>query len=986
MKKLIILLAFGFLFISSVQTIQAAPSLGYCYCDDGGYASTSDIRDDALEAEVGHTYGGTVFGEFPDEWRSQCKALCEPTFTSPDSEKPVLTSVSTNTVFNTNLSRGSTGTEVSTLQTTLSKLGFFKGIVDGIFGLVTKQAVSDFQVKNIILPAGHTDLGIFGPKTRDALNKIVTGKVLGETITIYSKGMYGVERFQKKLIELKYLDFKNLTGYFGDATFTAVKNFQLKKGLKADGVLGPETQSSLLVSCDPVMQSITVLSPNGGEVYEIETPMTVTWTSCNLPATTSLNIYLTSSALNSDFAFIGNTLNDGTETKNIPPEMALWGTKYKIHITTVNNNPVLSDYSDDVFTINDHPFVGPGPSGSTPMCDERDDFWQYDPAQDKWTEQAAFLGGKRESAAGFTIANVAYIATGQYENANNETVYTNDLWAWDGDNNTWTQKASLQSWLARAGAVGFSIGRRGYIGTGGNDSQLFNDFWEYDGDIDSPNYNTWAQKANVGSVGRTAAVGFSIAGESNSKAYIGTGSNGAGTLLKDFYEWDQNANVWTQKADFGGTARNHAVGFSFNDLGYIGTGKAGGGYTNDFWQYNPVTNTWSSKTPLPAEPRFGAVGFANESNGYIGTGSSLSGAKQDFWEYSETTNSWTQRADYGGGPTTYAVGFGFRSYGHIATGFRCEDEEPTACTPNSWNKKADFIGSARWQSEGLSIGANNKGYIGMGSNATVSGYKDFYEWDQATNTWTAKNNLTGPGRVDPAGFTIGTKAYTGTGSNGNTTYYNDFWEWDQTTNVWTQKQNVPGHGRRSAVGFSIGIRGYLGTGVNDNLPYNSAHLNDFYEYNPASNTWTAKANFPGTARASAVGFSLLAKGYVGTGATYNTSFNDFYEYNPASNTWAQKANFPGVARGQASGFSIGSYGYLGVGARNNYATNNSALKDFYRYDPATDTWVQKADFLGTPRFNAAAFSIGNRGYIGTGLDNNNNALNYTKDFYEYCPD
>ena len=34
-------------------------------------------------------------------------------------------------------------------------------------------------------------------------------------------------------------------------------------------------------------------------------------------------------------------------------------------------------------------------------------------------------------------------------------------------------------------------------------------------------------------------------------------------------------NTWTQKADFGGTARSSAVGFSIGSKGYIGTGYDG---------------------------------------------------------------------------------------------------------------------------------------------------------------------------------------------------------------------------------------------------------------------------------------------------------------------------------------------------------------------------------------------------------------------------
>jgi hypothetical protein len=59
----------------------------------------------------------------------------------------------------------------------------------------------------------------------------------------------------------------------------------------------------------------------------------------------------------------------------------------------------------------------------------------------------------------------------------------------------------------------------------------------------------WTQKANIGAVGRDGAVGFSI----GNKGYIGTGSNGT-TYLNDFWEYDPETNVWIQKASVGFTA------------------------------------------------------------------------------------------------------------------------------------------------------------------------------------------------------------------------------------------------------------------------------------------------------------------------------------------------------------------------------------------------------------------------------------------------
>src|SRR5436189_6019241 len=81
----------------------------------------------------------------------------------------------------------------------------------------------------------------------------------------------------------------------------------------------------------------------------------------------------------------------------------------------------------------------------------------------------------------------------------------------------------------------------------------------------------------------------------------------------------------------------------------------------------------------------------------------------------------------------------------------------------------------------------------------------------------------------------------------------------------------------------------------------------------------------------------------------------------AQGTCTQKANFGGPGRESAVGFSIGSKGYIGTGA-----ADSGLLKDFWEYDPATNTWIQKADFPGTARYDATGFSSGSKGYIGTG--------------------
>jgi N-acetylneuraminic acid mutarotase len=109
-------------------------------------------------------------------------------------------------------------------------------------------------------------------------------------------------------------------------------------------------------------------------------------------------------------------------------------------------------------------------------------------------------------------------------------------------------------------------------------------------------------------------------------------------------------------------------------------------------------------------------------------------------------------------------------------------------------------------------------------------------------------------------------------------------------------------------------------------------------------------------------FSVNGKGYVGLGQ----SSNKIWQYDPVADAWKQMGNFPGTANTYTASFVVGNYAYVGTGDLN--MATNTATASFYRYDPSTDTWTQKGDFPGGARNRATGFSIGNMGYLGTGLD------------------
>jgi len=308
----------------------------------------------------------------------------------------------------------------------------------------------------------------------------------------------------------------------------------------------------------------------------------------------------------------------------------------------------------------------------------------------------------------------------------------------------------------------------------------------------------------------------------------------------------------------------------------------------------------------------------------------------------------------------------------------------TSFGQGTWTQKAKFPGSGRYIAASFSIGT--KGYIGLGwsdLNSSASVFKDFWEWDQATNVWTKKADYPGKSGGAVVNFSIGTKGYIATGqSNTGNGFTNELWEYNPATDSWTQKASLPSTPARSlAVGFSIGTKGYIGTGTQD-IGQTEIYYQDFWEWDQATNVWTQKASFGGTARSYAVGFAIGTKGYIGTGEDIidgkDVGKKDFWEWDQATNVWTRKADFGGTARGYAKGFSIGTKGYITMGID---ASQTTAFNDFWEWDQKTNIWVQKANFEESVRVHAVGFSIGDKGYIGTG----GNSTTCFQDFWEYNP-
>ncbi len=113
----------------------------------------------------------------------------------------------------------------------------------------------------------------------------------------------------------------------------------------------------------------------------------------------------------------------------------------------------------------------------------------------------------------------------------------------------------------------------------------------------------------------------------------------------------------------------------------------------------------------------------------------------------------------------------------------------------------------------------------------------------------------------------------------------------------------------------------------------------------------------------AVGFSIGNKGYIGTGYTSSAFATDFWSYDPATDTWTQKADFGGNATVIVQPALVLAAKDISVRVAFPMVMTN----DFWEYDTVTNMWTQIADIGGEPRASAVSMCIGDKGYVGTGF-------------------
>lgn len=293
---------------------------------------------------------------------------------------------------------------------------------------------------------------------------------------------------------------------------------------------------------------------------------------------------------------------------------------------------------------------------------------------------------------------------------------------------TWVQSQGFGG-EPRSNAVSFTLNGKGYVGLGSNDNTLFSDFWQYD-----PATKKWSKVADFGGEARRNAVAFVL----NGKAYVGLGQSGMYpdfTSHKDFWAYDPEADSWTETTAFGGSARYQSIAYTLAGKGFVMLGRDEAGYPTDVWAFDPANKTWTEKNEFTDEGRIGAFVFNLNDTIYVGHGVNYEGGstniQNNYLTYNAEGDTWTE----------------------------------VDIIPSNISIRNDIF----------YFSLNGKGYFGGGT-----GENKTWEYDPATNTWTAANNVGNSVYAISAStaFVIDTMAYLATGYS-STKYVNDFFKYNE---------------------------------------------------------------------------------------------------------------------------------------------------------------------------------------------------------------
>jgi N-acetylneuraminic acid mutarotase len=291
---------------------------------------------------------------------------------------------------------------------------------------------------------------------------------------------------------------------------------------------------------------------------------------------------------------------------------------------------------------------------------------------------------------------------------------------------------------------------------------------------------------------------------------------------------------------------------------------------------------WSTKAPMPTARNLLSTCVVDGKLYTIGGSLSPTTSTLIVEVYDPATNSWTKKADLPQaicGLAACAVNDKIYVFGGATSVFGAVSSSVYIYDPvsDAWTKKVDMPTARAYLSASV---VNGKIYVIGGAPSVFSpAYKTVEEYDPATDTWIRKADMPTARCTHSAGVMDG-KIYAIGGMVGGPTPWKGLSvveAYDPATDTWTRKADMPTRRLCHSVSAVDGKIYSMGGGTS-----NSDAVVTLEEYDPITDTWTRKADMP-TARwglsASVVDGKIYA---VGGALVSNMAVSTVEEYDPAS--------------------------------------------------------------------------------------------------------
>ncbi len=610
-------------------------------------------------------------------------------------------------------------------------------------------------------------------------------------------------------------------------------------------------------------------------------PATNTWTTkADIP--TAREMFGAAAVNNKIYAIGGGTPNTTGIVEEYDPATNTW--------TTKANMP--TDRADfGIATVNNKIYVIGGTRNDGGAGNKVE---EYDPATNTWTTKAN-MPTARVSLTAAAVNNKIYAIGGISDGGYTDLKIVEE---YDPATNTWTTKANMPTARSYLSSNSPAINGKIYVIGGTSGGSSTNKVEEYD-----PATNTWTTKANMitGRVGLvTDAVNnkiYAIGGYDDSsyvsinEEYAPCNNGSCGTANGHGYYSTSYIDTSSERCyagTFGGSFVDNGSSWGWSCIGTDGgttascsANKVLAGNSNGQTLKNPPINNLcmygEPTTPILTEdvwywfcrdnPGVDAVGYTYKTAcGYSDGGSSSYPPETDLCKHGE--------------PSSVITG---ETYTWTCTG---NDSLSVSCSTDI-NSKCGT--------------ANRHGY-------SATSYIDLSE----------------------------ERCQSGSAFGGVFIDSGSFWNWTcgVSSSSWTINASMPVSGED--------IRPHTAV-INGKIYIIKTSAPSVHEYNPSTNTWVAKASMP-TAREdlskASKAIVINNKIYVLGGRILGVNLKNNEMYDPATNTWTIKAQMPTTAY---------ESGIVAVNGKIYLIGMNGASRTVYEYNPNTDTWTNKGSAIPNER-------------------------------------